>query len=362
MTVEGKSSSAGPGYHAFVVEFLDRLAERHNTAWQWRKIAASDADGVEECDETGFAVDRDFERLQREMALVHRAICQSALEHFEDENPILLNMPIGFAPDYPDGLYGALSPLGPMSPDQLRWRCGLEEDAELLAAAADYFPWWDNGFGEDFFAGLALHALWMTVPWTTPRHEGDERLYELVVGWGRRAETHESGSRVPSAALVDVETLAGSTLPPTVPDLEGTGYLRRLFRRDTGGGWSLQVPGSCEISLEDDATTTLFGLSDFAVRFSSLTARRTPECVAAPSETGPRSEAIFEQADLSGEVSPPKPGIEDGFVIHAEARVSTDPTTEEVAILTVWYDRSDLQALAENVARSLRHDTWRAGA
>src|SRR4051812_15241944 len=58
VTVEANTSTAGPGYHAFLVSALDRVETALGLKWAWD---AGD-------DDTGFVRDRDFAGLQARMA------------------------------------------------------------------------------------------------------------------------------------------------------------------------------------------------------------------------------------------------------------------------------------------------------
>ena len=68
--VSAKTSSAGPGYHAFFISCLDQIEKRLGLAWNWSE---DERVGGEPTDETCHALSRDFSALQSDMAASSKA-------------------------------------------------------------------------------------------------------------------------------------------------------------------------------------------------------------------------------------------------------------------------------------------------
>src|SRR5262245_10459837 len=102
LVASAKTSSAGPGYHAFLVDLLDGLGKKHGLIWIW-----DDAE-KEFLDETGYASSRDFPSLQEEMAQFLRHLA-GMLMRKDAGNRYALSMPLDFRLV---GDYFAVSTLG----------------------------------------------------------------------------------------------------------------------------------------------------------------------------------------------------------------------------------------------------------
>lgn len=113
-----KTSSAGPGYHAYVVELLDRVGREHGLRWKWEFAPDAEVSG----DECEFFQRRDFALLQADMARHLRALARYLVDEQVEEAS--LSLPVGFFPVQPGRLR---TPLGPQD---LSW-------AQQIAAADD---------------------------------------------------------------------------------------------------------------------------------------------------------------------------------------------------------------------------------
>jgi hypothetical protein len=349
LRVAATTSTAGPGYHAYLVDLLDRLVAVHGAKWRWRGPTTDDADGGDDRDHTGYAVSRDFGALQRQMAQLHRAACRAIADSWSGGQPRGVGMPRGFEPHYPDGTYAALTPTGPLTIDEVRARAAAETDEALVVAGAEHFPWWDEGFGSGFHAGVVRHAAWMAVPWTSANREDVGQIYDIVLDEVRKAAA--LGAEPLSADLVtELESLGRSRRLPVLPAMEGVGYLRRLNWREAGNGWRVLAPGSAITRVIDGQTRILFALDDFEV---------VQSCRTAPSDQAdePWGEpGLFDDARLVGKVVETEG--QDGFQFDAFA-LRSEGGLVQFGDLIVWYRDPANRSLAEQVVRSMH---WRAEA
>jgi hypothetical protein len=98
---------------------------------------------------------------------------------------MLLSMPIGF--DVVSDGDEVLTTLGPMCLAAAEAIADSKEEA-LETAAQSYFPRWGEGFGADFYRGLALNAMWMRIGWSAPADDEEWEEIERVLGWCAEAE------------------------------------------------------------------------------------------------------------------------------------------------------------------------------
>ena len=85
-----KTNSVGPGYHAYLVELVEKTGKDLGIKWNW------DLEEGEEYyqDETGFYQKKNYKKLQLEMLGWLRALCRSYEE--EREGQIMVSFPMGF--------------------------------------------------------------------------------------------------------------------------------------------------------------------------------------------------------------------------------------------------------------------------
>lgn len=236
LVLSAKTSTVGPGYHAFVVGLLDRLGAELKLEWR---------EGEWGGDETSYYAARDREALEREMLAWARALAGSVLRDTTGLTNIAISMPMS-----PQFLFKAFAqtPVGPRSRE---WFEAVERDA---SRGADLFPWWEPGLGAGFHLGVALTRMWCDVRWAEPQtDEDDDVLFEVLESLDA-AYALDDSREYPWAAWAELLALADSedgtlrarvearaaSAPATTP----IGYRREDVRVTPFRGWSVQVPGS----------------------------------------------------------------------------------------------------------------------
>lgn len=349
-----KTSSAGPGYHVFAIGLLEHLAKRLQLAWQ---LGTGDDEFQ---DETGYYQHRDFKKLKMQFADFMGQLFRICLEKRGDGYARMhLAMPMHFGVQLPDDEYpgGALTQLGPLSREELeRGGTGTKEDQ--LALAKRYFCWWEEGFGADFFSKLALNDMWMWQHWTAPVDESERRGMNRALGWIDTAQKKDSSLQLPDLAIAELRKLARTTSEPALAQRGSTGYRRYPFSRPLTGHWSVTAPGCLREIASDDGGTVTYGVSNFQVQGSSLTATATADADIPIGRA--EGDALFNQKNLRGSFELKKNETGPGYSLTAIANFPFDGQTEECGILTVWFTDDALKPLAETVARSLQYSPPRS--
>lgn len=136
VTLSAKTSSAGPGYHAWLVNFVDHIGERVGITWDWR-------DGDEDsADETDYHSHRDFGRLQAAMANWLQEFSKYFLNE-SDLDSLNICLPLDFSPVHE---HFAISPMGVW---EREWfECVIRADADEIGDIAQtFFPAWRRSGG-----------------------------------------------------------------------------------------------------------------------------------------------------------------------------------------------------------------------
>ena len=201
LVVSAKTSSAGPGYHAMLVDLLELVGDRLGLVWRW-----SDGEGGPG-DETGYREHRDFQRLQKEMIVqlrtVARIVTGPELGDTDDLSPIGLSMPVGYT--VRSGAF-AISPMGYWDRSWFERFCDCtDDDASLLAEA--FFPWWHEGWGARTWQNCGLALAWLDVPWSSPKTDAEREYYELALACFERAADLDPGIDLPHEDIADMRRL-----------------------------------------------------------------------------------------------------------------------------------------------------------
>jgi hypothetical protein len=264
-----KTSTAGPGYHAYLIDLLDELQRAEGLSWD---------ESIEDSqDETGFRAARDFGRLQASMAEWLRFLVRHVIENMSDFNPpILLGMPIGFMPRT---TAFAASPMGEWSREWLTEVAAAEGD-RLLALASQYFCWWERGVSARNLRSFGLVQCWMDIRWTAPQDATERRLLESALASFDAAARLDPTLEVPAAAD-ELRALLARRSALAEPAPTGVGFRRRPMARDLSGNWTVDLPGYFDSALEDDGATQVYSFPGKTVRGSWLSLKAREGATAA---------------------------------------------------------------------------------
>jgi hypothetical protein len=282
LVVSAKTSTAGPGYHIFVCDLLQRLGEHFGLQWD----EPDDEEGTG--DETGYFFGAGPDAVRQEMlrwlsALAHVVTDQ---EFAEESHVRMVSMPLGYS--YPEQ-EGILTPLGPRTTD---WFCQVAQDP---MRGIEFFAWWPEGVGSAFFLGRALCRMWQDVRWRRPETEAEGELLMDVHHDLERAYRLDPAAAIPWrewAEILDyvgehfgyVEFQEGTNLESTVQSrarraMGGAriGYRRGPVHVALTGGWSVTVPGDMAEEWEEGGESWTAWCGDRRVRFTSWSIREGEE-------------------------------------------------------------------------------------
>jgi hypothetical protein len=247
VVVSAKTSTVGPGYHAYLCELLDEMSRTLSVRW-----LPPDEKG-EIGDETGYFQHRDIHQLEHEMLVWLGALAKDFVQHPpESGESTMLSMPIGHTYDSDTPV---LTPLGPR--DQ-GWFVRVAADPR---DGIDFFPWWSVGRGAGFYLGRALCRMWSDVRWRPPLDDAETALLDGVLEDLAAAWRPDPNRDYPWREWAEIAVHVGRE--EFVPSEVGrrafrdaqaplVGYRRRMVRVYVAGGWSIRLPGSFAERWDDD--------------------------------------------------------------------------------------------------------------
>jgi hypothetical protein len=255
-----KTSSCGPGYHAFLVESLEAIAARNDWKWVWTE---------DEGDETSYWMDRSFEALQTAMIEILQAIARNVTDDEMRQN-MMIAMPMRY-PSIVDNPPYIMTQLGPRNRDWLRDLADAEQPP--IEAAEEYYVWWNLDADASFWVKTGRAIAWTDLRWTQPLDNEQKFRLELVNRCFEIAHRLDDSADIPMEEWREIGTLlqegAASDSPPPDVFKSRIGYRRHLMRFGLTGGWSIELPGYYYDATEDDHTTLVFWFKNRTVRASS---------------------------------------------------------------------------------------------
>jgi hypothetical protein len=262
LVCSAKTSTAGPGYHAFLVDWLHRLGEAVQLKWDWQS-------GEGEGDETGYHEHRDFGRLQGEMANWLGGLSKTLQESSWDgmEN-IMLGLPLGF--EVPDVNAFAISALGCWPRSWFEEMISADAGRRREMAQA-FFPWWGQQQDALFWDRLGRVLAWVEVPWHVPANDRERAVCQSTLDCFARAKELDSAIPSPDQEFGELRGFLSEDAQRSPPRPDGIGFRRQVSARVLTGGWTVRVPGYYYDELENDGETQVYWFKGRTVRGSSIT-------------------------------------------------------------------------------------------
>lgn len=257
LTASCKSSTTGPGYHAYVVEMLERMADQQGLAWNW------DDESGETGDECGYHESRDFESVQVQMG----RWLQQLADHIsgEDMASVMISLPIEFAPVRPGKI---CSPAGVWEPDWVGSLVNADQD-QLMAAGREFFPWWSQGCDGELWRRYGESLCWTEIPWHPPATDAEAAAYDSALSAFARSRELSPGIVLPDLEIAELRRLRDSPVEDASPPRPtGLGFRRGPMTWSISGGWTVELPGYWYADVEDGAMVLWF--TDRTIRASSF--------------------------------------------------------------------------------------------
>ncbi len=345
-----KTSTAGPGYHHYVVEVLNRVGRTCGLDWSW--------DGA---DESGYALTWNYEGLQDKMAELLQHMASLFADYgSKGYSDLAVNMPAGWA--RPKGAGFVVSPVGPLS--QEWWMEVSQADEDRLGQLAEeFYPWWDREEDAAFWRKTGSVLMWCEVPWHPPVDDREREVCEAALECFKRAGTMDPSIEVPKAEMNELQELLARDpdAPAEPPRTAGIGYRRGTMAWPATGEWTVDLPGYFYEQIEEDGSEIVLWFDDRTVRLSSLTVSRKDGQPEPPREMLPDKEPDelrgaevidYEQGHLAGWAAIRR-AEEDGeqyWQLHG-----TMAAANTLAIATICYVDSDDKQWAIDAFKSLSH-------
>lgn len=237
-----KTSTVGPGYHAFVCDVLRELEDHLRLEWT--------AEG-DEGDETGYFESDDRDALEAEMLSWLQGLCNLLAERIaEGATGFLISLPTDNVFDFDEAI------ATPMGPRDLAWIEAVRKDPRK---GIDVFPWWEPGMGAEYARGRALTRMWTEVRWREPVNEAEQDLLEDIDA--DLSEASDSSLDLPWAEWAEIARLLEQD-DPTSGRAEGLrptiGYRRRPVRTSLPGGWTIRIPGEMSTEVDEQGTFSAY--------------------------------------------------------------------------------------------------------
>lgn len=260
LIISARTSSVGPGYHAYIVDFLDHLSRACGLAWE-----TTGPDG-DEGDETSYFEARDFKALQSEMAAWLKALADTFADADRSH---------GYCVCLDTGLVSKLShaggiaaPRGPV-PFDLMEQVQSARGADLQRYAAEWFVWPRRETDTAFWLRTAEVLMWQHVPWHAPLDDNERKIYQRALYSFDRVRQFDPNWPLPEVTIAEMRRLECSAFgDPSEPLALGPGYWRKTMRRPLPSEWSIALPGYWYLTQDDDGLRYWFGPTIWATSFT----------------------------------------------------------------------------------------------
>ena len=260
--ISAKTSSAGPGYHAMLVDLLDQIAPHAKVVLSW------EGQGEGGADETGYHEHRDMELLRGETIRWLRTISRHIAEAGEDSRDWLLNMPIG---DRAICDAFALAPMGEFPREWFLSVCDAD-DKEIIVMAESFFTAWHGPNRAEYWANIGRYLMLWDLDWTAPIKDAERAPYETMLACYDRARQMDPAVTVPEDEIREARELFEGGDPAVPPRAGGAGYRRGMMERPLNVGWSANIPGYFRREQETDGERqqNYFWFADREIHYTVL--------------------------------------------------------------------------------------------
>ncbi len=358
LKVSAATSAAGPGYHVYLVEWLDRLAEHLGFTWQ--------AEAPHGGDPTGYRTHRDLARLQR----LHATRLAALARHLRDDvlpeqrqDPKGSALCVGLPPlaAIPTGVPGKVASVtGLWDPAFVEALAKADAD-ERLELAARFLPWWQPARDARFWEGVGRVLAVTEVGWHVPPDARERGLYQIVLDAFARARALDPGRALPEAELQELTGLLAPGAAVAPPRPEGLGFRRGPVRMPLPGGWQVHLPGYFYDGVDGKGEGMVFWFQDRTVRLVTVgfggagTRPRTAEELVTMVPMAPESVWHVGPGHLGRAAVRHHAATRDRPAhFRLEGRMAVEDNLCEV---TVYFAQEADRPWAEDLWRSLEHGT-----
>lgn len=259
VVLSSKTSSTGPGYHAWLVDYVDRLGERVGLQWDWRDGAKISAD------DTGYHGHRDYRRLQDSMMQWLRTLSK-IFKQEPEKNGMNISMPLWFFPVHE---HFAISSMGIWERNWFE-RIAIADAEQADAFGEAFFPAWHGPEDARYWRNFGLTICWTRLPWHVPANDDEQTQYQLTLDAFAKARELDPSIKLPDATIAEIKAILADEDRARIPEPSGIGFRRGMMMQQLTGDWSLELPGYYYQDEEDDGSTIVFRFGEWVVRTSSM--------------------------------------------------------------------------------------------
>ncbi|MCL1992844.1 MAG: hypothetical protein FWG66_07840 [Spirochaetes bacterium] len=270
--VYARTVSAGPGYHAYLVELIDSL-----------NLEPSFVE-----DETWYHQTRDFAVLQSKMCDWLQKTSETLLSVWNKKGAT--NLAVSFAADWTPETSGAYAccPLGTFKKSFFESVKNGNEDV------SEFFVWWNKDMDAVFYRNMALYMIHCEANWLIPETALEKRMLESTLECFERAYAMDTGLDYPAAEWLELaelsalaglkagadvgadlnEAVANSALVKQVKSRFSNigkavlGFKRGIIRRSFNG-WEFLHSGKMHFDIEDNANP-IFWHGERVIRINTV--------------------------------------------------------------------------------------------
>jgi hypothetical protein len=256
LRISAKTSSAGPGYHAYLVDLIDGLG-----------VAP-----LEVKDDTGYYDARNYSALQDEMSGWLRILSEQLIkmgDSGQDYAALSVSLRIDGFPEATG--HFACCPLGYYE------REFVEMALSGQNLGPEFFVWWNQQQDALFYRNAALCQILSDVNWLMPRSSGERLSVSSALGCLEIAFGLDPYLAYPAAEWLELARLSGdAALAEAIRSRFGAvgqatlGYNRGIISSEMHG-WRFSHSGMMHAEFEDEGETYVHWDGKRTIRVSSLT-------------------------------------------------------------------------------------------
>ncbi|MCL1926778.1 MAG: hypothetical protein FWF95_06565 [Syntrophorhabdaceae bacterium] len=274
LCIYAKTNSAGPGYHAYLIDVLDGLG----------------VTPVEVEDETKYYNNRNFSLLQNEMAAWLHGLSNKLLEMSEEGgySNIAVSLSIDSTPQTDE--HFTCCPLGYFEKDF------FEKVKEGEPAGIKFFPWWNKPQDALFFKNAAMNLILCEINWLPPETATEQEAVAAALGCLEKAYALNPDLEYPVAEWIEIARISGNeSLVKKLHSrfgITGSGKLgyKRGFVSSNYNGWRFTHSGQMHFDREEDGSPVWWDsgktirVSTFSVQFKEDTVNKSESLLRSATE------------------------------------------------------------------------------
>jgi len=344
LMLSSKTNSAGPGYHAYLIEVLDGLG-----------VKPTNVD-----DETGYYKSRDYAALQAQMAQWLQSMSVVLTDAMgKDFSNFAVSIALDWMPRTDDQL--VCCPLGGFN------KAFFERAKQGGDVGAEFFLWWNKGRDALFYRNTALNMLLYAVNWLAPETNAERLDIAAALACLEQAYALDPNLQYPAAEWLELSKFSDNpdlaqTISARFPNAgePAIGYRRGNIETNVFG-WRFTHSGMMHMDRDENGTFIQWD-NDKTIRTSTFT-------VEFKEDLPNKSESLMESAlDATMEYEPFALDIDGSAARIAHKQIDENgemvwytslvaALDNNLLILSLFYVNDDERQWALDVCTSIKRNT-----